>query len=187
MTKDKLIDYIKVYENIIDDQLISLVHKEFILSDDWQNAAVRSGVNTDVRNCSVINLSEQQIIQKNVVSRSAIDNQIFSGVAKVIRKYRGAFPDCSIEEDSGYNLLRYETGQFYTKHTDHFKNVPRSVSCSFLLNDGYEGGEFSFFDGSYKVKPPKGSAIVFPSNFMYPHEVLPVTNGVRYSIVTWFV
>ncbi len=26
----------------------------------------------------------------------------------------------------------------------------------------------------------------FPSNFMYPHGIRPVTQGVRYSIVTWF-
>jgi hypothetical protein len=28
---------------------------------------------------------------------------------------------------------------------------------------------------------------MFPSNFLYPHSVLPVTEGTRYSIVTWFI
>jgi predicted 2-oxoglutarate/Fe(II)-dependent dioxygenase YbiX len=61
------------------------------------------------------------------------------------------------------------------------------VSCSFALNDNYEGGEFSFFDGQIKIKLPKGAALLFPSNFMYPHQILPVTNGTRYSIITWFI
>ena len=61
------------------------------------------------------------------------------------------------------------------------------MSCSFALNDDYEGGEWGFFDREIIVKAPKGSAVMFPSNFMYPHEIMPVTQGVRYSIITWFV
>ena len=38
---------------------------------------------------------------------------------------------------------------------------------------------------AYKLE--KGDALMFPSNFMYPHEVMPVTKGTRYSIITWFV
>ena len=26
---------------------------------------------------------------------------------------------------------------------------------------------------------------MFPSSFMYPHEVMPVTKGTRYSLVVW--
>ena len=31
----------------------------------------------------------------------------------------------------------------------------------------------------------KGDLLVFPSSFTYPHEVLPVKSGTRYSIITW--
>jgi predicted 2-oxoglutarate/Fe(II)-dependent dioxygenase YbiX len=27
---------------------------------------------------------------------------------------------------------------------------------------------------------------LFPSNYLYPHRITPVTQGTRYSIVTWF-
>ena len=30
-----------------------------------------------------------------------------------------------------------------------------------------------------------GSAVCFPSNFTFPHEILPVTKGTRYALVTW--
>ena len=30
-----------------------------------------------------------------------------------------------------------------------------------------------------------GDIIVFPSNFLYPHSILPITLGVRYSIIIW--
>ena len=42
-----------------------------------------------------------------------------------------------------------------------------------------------FTDKEYKTS--KGSAIVFPSNFMFPHEVKEVTKGERWSIITWLM
>jgi predicted 2-oxoglutarate/Fe(II)-dependent dioxygenase YbiX len=84
-------------------------------------------------------------------------------------------------------LLRYSEGCFYKQHTDSFKEAPRSVSCSFVLNNDFDGGEFAFFNRKLKYKLEKGDALMFPSNFMYPHEVMPITKGTRYSIVTWFI
>jgi predicted 2-oxoglutarate/Fe(II)-dependent dioxygenase YbiX len=55
------------------------------------------------------------------------------------------------------------------------------------LNDEYEGGEFAFFDREIIIRGGKGSIVMFPSNFMFPHEVMPVTSGTRYSIITWYV
>lgn len=63
---------------------------------------------------------------------------------------------------------------------------PRTISCSFALNDDYEGGEFAFFDRRIATKIKKGAAIIFPSNFMFPHEIIKVKKGTRYSIITWF-
>jgi predicted 2-oxoglutarate/Fe(II)-dependent dioxygenase YbiX len=85
------------------------------------------------------------------------------------------------------NLLRYREGEFYTQHTDSFKEQQRSLSCSIQLNEDYEGGEFALFDREMMIRTSPGSAIVFPSNFMYPHEIMPVIKGTRYSIITWLV
>ena len=62
----------------------------------------------------------------------------------------------------------------------------RKLSLSFILSDGYEGGEFEFEDTIPQLPPEalqKGSIIAFPSFFT--HRVNPVTSGTRYSIVTW--
>ena len=53
-----------------------------------------------------------------------------------------------------------------------------------LLNNDYEGGEFVFW-GDYKVEIKKGSVLAFPSIYLFPHEVKPVTKGVRYSWISW--
>jgi len=180
-------NFIVVLDNVIPNDLIAAIHREYINSNDWVLATTVSGLNTNTRNCSTIGLSFSSIIQKNPVIRTHIDNEIHTATQKIIAKYRGKFPKIEIKLDTGYDLLRYKTGQFYVEHTDSIKEQPRILSCSIVLNDDYEGGEFAFFGQELKYKVPKGSAILFPSNFMYPHEIMPVTSGTRYSIVTWFV
>jgi predicted 2-oxoglutarate/Fe(II)-dependent dioxygenase YbiX len=182
----QLTDYIVVLENVIPNDLMAAIHREYINSNDWVLATTAEGLNSQTRNCSTIGLSFSSIIQKNPVLRTNIDNEIHIATKKIVAKYRGKFSKLVINSDTGYDLLRYETGQFYVEHTDSFENMPRMLSCSIALNDDYEGGEFAFFGRELTHKVPKGGAILFPSNFMYPHEIMPVTSGTRYSIITWF-
>jgi len=91
-----------------------------------------------------------------------------------------------ITKDTGYELLRYETGQFFTQHTDSSEKYNRCISCSLILNDDYEGGEIEFRHSGLKFKPEAGSVLFFPSNFLYVHEVYPVTRGPRYALPNWY-
>jgi predicted 2-oxoglutarate/Fe(II)-dependent dioxygenase YbiX len=184
---NKLSDYIIVVNNVVTSALCDAVLNEYKNSNDWITATVKNGENLDIRNCETIGVSYEQIIQKNYKIRKELDTYLYVSAANVIRQYKEKYPLCAIEQDTGYDLLKYETGSFYTAHTDSFKDRPRAVSCSFALNDDYEGGEFAFFDRELVYNLKKGSCIMFPSNFMYPHEIMPVTSGTRYSIVTWFV
>ena len=90
-----------------------------------------------------------------------------------------------IKEDTGYMLLRYKIGDYVKKHVDTSSEQHRTLSCSLILNDDYDGGEMSFFDGEVKPDLKRGDLVIFPSSFTYPHEVLPVKSGTRYSIITW--
>ena len=95
---------------------------------------------------------------------------------------------------SGYSamkFLRYYPGQTMQKHCDHIHNmfdgevkgIP-TLSVIGILNDDYEGGELIMFEDK-KINTKKGDLLIFPSNFLYPHEITPVTKGVRYSYVSW--
>ena len=173
--------------NIIPPLVADAVLTEYKNCDNWVNAVVEKGEDLNVRNCQTIGISFESIISKNLETRKKIDKMVFAVASQAIKEYRRRFDRTTIEQDSGYDLLKYEVGGFYTQHTDSFKYRPRAVSCSFMLNDDYEGGEFAFFDRELVYKLKKGSCIMFPSNFMYPHEIMPVTSGTRYSIITWFV
>jgi predicted 2-oxoglutarate/Fe(II)-dependent dioxygenase YbiX len=77
------------------------------------------------------------------------------------------------------------------EHEDHIQSLflpaeRRGVPILSLvgyLNDDHEGGEF--YLRHEDVKAQAGEMLVFPSNFLFPHEVKPVTSGTRYSFVSW--
>ena len=62
----------------------------------------------------------------------------------------------------------------------------RQMSMVAYLNDEYEGGELEFINFDLKIKPQKGSVILFPSAFPYAHIAHPVDIGTKYAMVTWF-
>jgi Rps23 Pro-64 3,4-dihydroxylase Tpa1-like proline 4-hydroxylase len=181
-------DYIVVLEGALTHDICDAILEEFSFEEEWVKTSIGGGeVNSNIRSAETVVISYPHVIEKNPKVRQKLDQYVFSSAGAVINRYNEKFPLCRIEEDSGYELLRYKEGQFYIQHTDSFKARPRAVSCSFALNDDYEGGEWGFFDREKIIKAPKGSAVLFPSNFMYPHEIMPVTKGTRYSVITWFV
>jgi len=181
-------DYIVTFDGVLTDALCDAILNEFSNEEEWQKTVVGEGrIDDKIRTAETVVISYPHVIEKNPKVRAKLDKYVFASAGLVIKKYNEKFEHCKIQEDSGYELLRYKEGQFYTQHTDSFKDRPRAVSCSFVLNDDYEGGEFAFFNRELIYKLKKGSCIMFPSNFMYPHEIMPVTSGTRYSIITWFV
>lgn len=94
----------------------------------------------------------------------------------------------------GWSHVRFnkyaETKQM-ALHCDHIhsmfdgerKGIP-ILSVLGVLNEDYEGGEFVLFD-DYVLPFEKGDICIFPSVFLYPHMVKPVTKGTRYSYISW--
>jgi predicted 2-oxoglutarate/Fe(II)-dependent dioxygenase YbiX len=181
--------YVVVLENVLSADFCDQLMAEFATSDEWKFARVggQAEVDRDTRNVDVIELSQRSILQKNATVREVFEQTLYGAGLKAVRHYQALFPFCRIVEGRGFELLRYHTGGFYRTHTDSFKRVPRSLSCSFALNDNFGGGDWSLFCGDYTLRPPKGSAVLFPSNFMFPHEILEVTSGTRYAVVTWMI
>ena len=186
----KIEDYIVVVKQGASEELCNKFINTYKDCDDWEvpnkgYPDIQTYLSNDARNCSLIYTSNGDNLRKTLV-RQELDNEVFAVAAGSIKKYTERFPNCNTTEDSGYDLLRYETGGYCLPHIDSFSKIPRAVSCSMLLNDDYKGGEFAFFDRKIKYNLSKGDIIMFPSNYMYPHEVMPIISGTRYSIITWF-
>lgn len=103
--------------------------------------------------------------------------------------YKGKFPKMASNKISQIDLLKYKSGGTYKVHTDHYTGAPRCLSIIMNLNDNYEGGDLVFTDQKEveikRIKLAKRSIVFFPSNFLYPHTIEPITKGYRYSIVSW--
>ena len=98
---------------------------------------------------------------------------------------------CSAEE---CQVTRYSKDDFYNWHIDgmcsHSESQDdgntRKLSMSIILNSDYEGGDFEMRGLKEKIpRLEEGSIMVFPS--FLEHRVTPVTKGIRYSLVTWFL
>lgn len=88
-------------------------------------------------------------------------------------------------EEFGDGILKYVDSGHLPAHHDHGISS-RVLSTVIYLNDDYDGGEIEFQQSGVRIKPEAGSIIFFPSNFLYIHEVMPVSNGTRYAIPHWY-
>ena len=179
--------FVKVFDDIISEELCDQIVDTFKNYDLPLALTGKDGlVDLNSRNCYAFN-DFTRVAEIDENTKKYFDEELYKGIAKVIREYTKLYPSLNVDIDTGYNLLMYKEGQYYIQHVDNFTSQQRSLSCSIQLNDDYEGGEFALFDRGMLIRAKKGSAIVFPSNFMFPHEILPVQKGTRYSIITWCV
>jgi predicted 2-oxoglutarate/Fe(II)-dependent dioxygenase YbiX len=98
-------------------------------------------------------------------------------------------------------FLRYQKGDFFVRHQDgnpkqddydHLK--VRRISIVVFLNgfseepqpDSFSGGILNFYDDTkeYGLEGETGLLVAFTSDTF--HEVIPVTSGERYTLITWF-
>ena len=131
--------YILVLETIIPEKLCDDILKEYKNCNEWLDTTVggKSSINKKIRNCTTIEISLNEIIEKNKNVRKKIDDDIFTCAKNAIEIYNKEFSEANITKDTGYNLLKYEKGCFYNEHIDSFISVPRTISCSFILNDNF--------------------------------------------------
>lgn len=183
-----LSDYIRVYDIHLPDTFVDTLLSRY---KDCFTPALTVGekFNDDttigtIRRCTVSPITD---VEQRLEESSDIDTLLFNQFTTVLQRYHNEFPLMYCTQDTGYQLLQYEAGGFYKQHVDQTPEYPhRTVSAAILLNDDFEGGQFSFFDRTYIPPLTKHQCIVFPSNFMFPHEITPITKGTRYSVVTWF-
>ena len=148
-----------------------------------KNLTVISGLSKDVRNVKGYHLTF------DTPTDLFYWNYIKSEIERIYTFYKAKFPKMMSSKINQIDLLKYSPEGKYEIHTDHFTTSIRALSIIINLNDDYEGGDLIFTDQSEKeikrLKLGKGSIVFFPSNFMYPHSIQPITKGTRYSIVSW--
>jgi hypothetical protein len=169
-------NYIKEYKNLVPKDLAHRIISQKDLS--FNQATIAGGKISSHRNCLIKPLDRQ------------FDEEISHIFIIAFKSYIKEFThfDYIQGETTGLDHVLYlgDKAQEYKEHVDVSSVFEqRILTCSLILNDNYDGGDFTFFGGEYKISKSACSAIVFPSNFCFPHAITPVTNGDRHVILTW--
>lgn len=129
----------------------------------------------------------------NLRHHTDVFNQIVKIVVPVIERYQQEFPEqtrfwpkeLALEE---FRIKRYNsnTGEQFADHVDvaSLDSSKRYLAFLFYLNDDFVGGETLFLPDK-QVQPVKGSVIVFPPTWQYPHAGLPLISGTKYIMSTY--
>ena len=190
MKKD-LSDYVKHYKSFFKDDICdkTVIELNNLNSNLWnEHQFYNSSKNTFEKISGNQELST--LYSKEITTKEIIMKELWTGIHDYIK-------DLNFSWFGGwkaYSQIRFNKYSENTKmaeHCDHIhtlfdgkeKGIP-ILSVLGILNDDYEGGEFIMFEKE-EIKLKKGDLLIFPSIFLYPHKVEPVTKGTRYSFISW--
>ena len=187
MTANKsLYQFIQTFENAIPTNFCNEVVSSLDINENWQQDVWGESINTVPRSnpkgdCKVL-------------YRGHYSDDYYLELRKYVRiSINQYFPEFNIGANhlSPLRINKYETGDCMRYHKDYIRNIFDGerkgipiLSILGCLDDEHDGGEL-VFNKEHKVKLNKGEILIFPSTFMYSHEVATVISGRRISFATW--
>ena len=180
-----------MYNNVMGEDLDILKEVDSIFVNyniGFADSTMNAGdYDKSLRSCTVFSLytnKEEDVDYNNL--KKILNKKIDIAVSKCILDFIKK-TGIKIKERESWEVLKYEKGQMVTWHCDDGEVHPSKVSFVYYINDDYEGGEIQFKNKVYTmpIKPSKDSLIIFPSGIDYIHRVLPVTEGTKYSVISF--
>lgn len=181
-------DYVKIYDDFLDEKFCKKIirkSKKF----EWKKHNY-----SDPRTNESISYEDDLLVSHDTETEEMqiINQKIWFAIKHYIE-----VDHKHMEWYSSWNgyitirLNRYDVNTKMRTHCDHIhtlfdgqrKGIP-TLTILGALNDNYEGGELIMWE-SKKIELKAGQLMIFPSNFLYPHRVDPITKGTRYSYVSW--
>jgi len=182
-----------VYHDVVKPELDVVNRLEDVLGNEsnyynWQEAYVGYRQRMpEYRDCVDFKFKKTDIaVDKSEASLKlqGIWQDCYDAQAPAVADYCQKYNIHNLRYWEAFNFVRYGEGQHFQEHHDHGFSYNCTVSLVTYLNDDYEGGEIFFRLQGLDYKPKAGDTVLFPSNFMYPHQAKVVTKGVKYSLVT---
>ena len=120
-----------------------------------------------------------------------IDEIFFRTTAAAMNEFSRSYPYFGHGfKDMGYQVQRYEKGDFYHWHIDGGSHQfsQRQLVVLWYLNDvPSPGGETEFLYQDVRVTPEQGKLVLFPPFWTHEHRAVKVEKGVKYIATTWVV
>jgi Rps23 Pro-64 3,4-dihydroxylase Tpa1-like proline 4-hydroxylase len=178
MNKVELFPGVVLYKNILEDP--DSLHKEIkenFLSGNWKH-----DTHPDHRNPGTLVRSYYEyVLNKNDSEAISIMEKI-KPLELALEQYCKDY-DVELFKYEASRAMAYEPGCFFGAHKDDMLTLYRRVSTVYYVNDGYSGGEIYFPLINLTVKPEKNQFLIFPSAYLFVHQVSEVSDDTRFAVV----
>ena len=183
--------FIKEYKNFLSPKQVSTILRIFS-KENFDEAAIIGKKEDNLINKNTRNAQNYNLNQNKSITETQWFNFICYNIKNKINEYcREKEISVHLHKVLEVTLLKYEEGGFYKVHHDNNAvAAPREFSVIIFLNNDYEGGSLFFYEPNGKtkikeIKPEVGKAVIWPSNYLFPHSAQTVTKGTRFVIVSW--
>lgn len=173
-------DLIQVYDNALDQEICDFLIQFF----DGQPQFHERIENNNKPNFTQLNLTENCKISRDV---NLIHNEILKNVYTYRDKYyefvdKRVFPDQHQFEQFRIKKYNPDGTDMFDTHVDvqDYASARRYLSFMWYLNDVDKGGN-TVFNG-LTIEPKKGTLVVFPPLWMFPHKGEPPISGPKYIL-----
>jgi predicted 2-oxoglutarate/Fe(II)-dependent dioxygenase YbiX len=154
--------------------------------DEPQSGEVEWVVNKQIRDTQQVRLTKRIVDRLRGIDDTSIESFI------------NPYYKVKVRDREPSQILHYGVGGHYIPHVDAEtlykddigldlweKTLDRDLSVVYFLNHDFTGGELFFPELELLIAPEAGTLVCFPSDHNYVHGVKPVTEGHRYTVVTW--
>tara|TARA_E500000331_G_scaffold3457_1_gene3468 strand:+ start:290 stop:907 length:618 start_codon:yes stop_codon:yes gene_type:complete len=181
---ERLIDYIKVYDDICDKETCDGIVELFESQEEHHSYIDR--------------LTRPTFTEMNISQRYAARDVAWMGFQKEVQAmfveavstYMDEldlgpdFPAKYAFEEFRVKRYRHNSTDEFADHVDvgDYNSARRFLVCFLYLNDVEDGGTTDFPKINCAITPKCARILVFPPNWMYRHAGRPVTKGTKYIL-----
>tara|TARA_Y100000592_G_C5375690_1_gene270841 strand:+ start:97 stop:774 length:678 start_codon:yes stop_codon:yes gene_type:complete len=198
-------NFIEIYEDALTNESCNFIIDSFEKYKDKTHAGSTGSVgrvNTKVKDSTDLDLMIIKHLLPEVLLNE-LKTSLKSNVSDYSSKYK--FMDPKYEEEDGKDIWnyysfnptsilakKYKKGEqgYHVFHADWGLGkltALRQLICMYYLNDVKEGGETEFLNQKLKIKPKKGSLVVFPAFWTHLHKGhIPISDD-KYILNFWLL
>lgn len=178
-----LIDYIKVYDGVLDQKICKNITDRFDLDIQHQEFIDRDKRPTFTE----LNITKR--FKEKDSNWTEIQLNLQERFIDFVNLYIEEV-DCGVDFPDKYAFEEYRIKKYnkihdeFADHVDvgNYSSARRFLVCFLYLNDVPSGGYTEFPRLNYKVEPRCGRMLLFPSLWLYRHAGRPVMSGSKYIV-----
>lgn len=172
-------NFIKVYPNVLNEEICEFLCLTF------ETSKGKEKIENEVINFTQLNIS---------VHHNHLRGHLIGPTQEALSRYKSDLKEETLWfprnvlalEEFRVKCYNSDTGEQFKTHVDvnDHNSSRRFLSFLFYLNDDFTGGETEFV-GGVTIKPKRGSVLIFPPTWQYPHAGLPIKTGSKFIMSTY--